>query len=584
MEESAEPGPRSPHEREIEFQGLFTPAYLPLLDSTDRNERRANSLTRIPIITTTEPKPVPTARSQSDDTALPTVSTASSFDSSSSRSPKRPSPRRRNTDEASIHSDTSEGQAIRRSALRRSSSGSKPGTASPRRVRFEFEGREFPTTSSPMGPASPLKELPSIPITSEDEDGGTVQQVEYMEEAEREESPPPPKRISSSQALRALSKAPIEDDGTQWTEVRAPPDGSASIERTGNSDEDSDEEFLGIGSRRKKSKGKEAVKSNGTTASDSAVRKSKAQLKSPPPEPASAGTIDDVDEHEHEDTLSELAPAISAKTALGKEYGTPLSPKTLSEKLSDKAQTTSTTHVQSPTQSWFAGAKENDPSIGKLELSNGDGADEDEDELFDFDESPAKPTTKHGGDVSESDEEESDEDDLEEDDALPEMSGYATSPARAIIKPKNHPAASSSPNFQNDTGSHTGAEKTEITSTKSSNGNNTSSSIRAQRIHPFNTPIVSADIHAQAASLGQVSSFVGSVKDMDFSGSYGNGTGAGSLRNGSVNIGSVMGSGDVGVENLLRSGGQPRSFSERMALEDYMEMQQRGRGGATEEG
>src|SRR5277367_1319123 len=42
--ESPLEGPRNAHEREQEFQGLFTPSYLPLLDSTDRNERRSSSI------------------------------------------------------------------------------------------------------------------------------------------------------------------------------------------------------------------------------------------------------------------------------------------------------------------------------------------------------------------------------------------------------------------------------------------------------------------------------------------------------------------------------------------------------------
>jgi hypothetical protein len=202
-------GSRNTHEREQEFQGLFTPSYLPLLDSTDRNERRSGSITLSPASESKAISILGRERPTEDTSA-----TSSSYPSSTSlplRHPPTP-PRRRNTDDGSMNSDQSD-TPIRRSALRRSSHSTKP--QSPRHVRFEFAGEEFPTTSSPKLESHSSEATQRIPIilgNGEDADYGDVS----LPEEEIPESPPQ-KRISSSEALRLLSRGPIEDDGTQWT-------------------------------------------------------------------------------------------------------------------------------------------------------------------------------------------------------------------------------------------------------------------------------------------------------------------------------------------------------------------------------
>ena len=131
-DETDEP-PRSPqHEREKEFQGLFTPSYLPLLDSSSRNERRSSP----------EPPPSPRQilKGKQPDMDSFNVDAGIETRSLTTPEPKRPAtPKRRNTDEVSIASDWSDGP-VRRSALRRSSSSSKG--QSPRRVRFDVAGEE----------------------------------------------------------------------------------------------------------------------------------------------------------------------------------------------------------------------------------------------------------------------------------------------------------------------------------------------------------------------------------------------------------------------------------------------------------
>ena len=193
--ESPSERPQNAHEREKEFQGLFTPSYLPLLDSTDRNERRPSSVS---LSLASESNAVSIlAREKATESTSPK---SSSYPESSSLPLQKPpsSRRRRNTDEASTSSDQSD-TPVRRSALRRGSNSTRP--QSPRHVRFEFAGEEFPTTSSPKLESHALEHIEKIPIilgNGEDTDYGTASLQE-------EEVPgsPPRKRVSSSEALRA---------------------------------------------------------------------------------------------------------------------------------------------------------------------------------------------------------------------------------------------------------------------------------------------------------------------------------------------------------------------------------------------
>jgi hypothetical protein len=206
--------PRSPHEREKEFQGVFTPSYLPLLDSTTRNERRSSY--------DPHPSPSPSLDTKGKGREMEASHADAGTETTRSLAPspelRRPqTPKRKNTDEWSVASDVSDGP-VRRSALRRSSSTSR---GSPRRVRFDVAGEEVLPTASPQpGQSMVSEDILSTSFDSDDEAGS--EQVEDIDDV-------PPKRISSSQALRALSRGPFEDDGTEWTTVSAPPDGSASV-------------------------------------------------------------------------------------------------------------------------------------------------------------------------------------------------------------------------------------------------------------------------------------------------------------------------------------------------------------------
>lgn len=192
---------RGPHERELEFQGVFTPTYLPLLEKVDRPIHS-------PPTSPATAEPVTADRQTS-------LTSAQGPESSHRRG--RPSPLRRatNTSIDSVVSDSSSTKT-RKSALRRSSGSSRPPD-SPRdlrRVRFDFQGQEVLPSSSPQTGA------PSLPLTHDATEQSTAAQSSYttsLGDVEGEEDQlQPPKKVSSTQALRALSKAPL-DEGTVWT-------------------------------------------------------------------------------------------------------------------------------------------------------------------------------------------------------------------------------------------------------------------------------------------------------------------------------------------------------------------------------
>ncbi|KAH8205772.1 hypothetical protein TruAng_000048 [Truncatella angustata] len=250
-----EDGARSPHEREKEFQGLFTPSYLPLLESRDRNLSPVN---RNPP---PAPAPVPVL---SLSTALPSSSDRTkelTKNSAKAEQPPppavpvsisvlRPHPIRRPTDEDTISSTTSDDsnstrKPYRRSALRRSSSSSIK-TESPRRVRFEVEGGEvLPTASPPLSPRvaehhtlSPLANTTNLLNSLVEKE--PVETAEVDEEGTLLGSSPPtmPRKVSSTDRLKAMARSSSEDT-SNWAMV-------------GNlQDMDEDEEVLVMGTRKK---------------------------------------------------------------------------------------------------------------------------------------------------------------------------------------------------------------------------------------------------------------------------------------------------------------------------------------------
>ena len=201
--------PSSPHERELEFQGLFTPTYLPLLESVDRPLHSPTSPVQAPAIPT-DTKPTSERANTSEGTQT--------FEGAHRR--RRPSPLRHATDSsiASAASDTSSAR-FRKSALRRTSSASRSADSprDPRRVRFEFQGQEVLPSSSPEAPTPALAEWGSVSSGQSSTPADDSLAVRSLADTECEGFPRP-KKVSSSQALRALSKVPL-DEQTTWTVV-----------------------------------------------------------------------------------------------------------------------------------------------------------------------------------------------------------------------------------------------------------------------------------------------------------------------------------------------------------------------------
>lgn len=225
-------GPRSPHEREREFQGLFTPRYLPLLDSTHRG---LQSPPESPV-----PTPLPLPLSQDNVKKVEDIKEPEAM----LKLEIRPTPVRRMTDRSSSSVESSvsgSDSKVRRSALRRSSSSTK---GSPRRVRFEFAGEEvFPSTSpqntsavtvppllsgddgadgaqTPLPPPPPPELEAAAPIIPSINEPPSYTGMSLLDVEGEEDALPRPKKVSSTQALRALSRNAPLDAGT-WTEVNS---------------------------------------------------------------------------------------------------------------------------------------------------------------------------------------------------------------------------------------------------------------------------------------------------------------------------------------------------------------------------
>ncbi|TWU76788.1 hypothetical protein ED733_005324 [Metarhizium rileyi] len=123
--------------------------------------------------------------------------------------------------ELSTSSDRSDSKPPR-SAMRRSSSTIPKTPQSPRRVRFDFMGEEVLPTSSPQPTAFISTRIPSPDPFSDEAHCASHLATELGEEEDDDDDvQAPPRKVSSSDALRALSRAPLDEDGTVWTVVNS---------------------------------------------------------------------------------------------------------------------------------------------------------------------------------------------------------------------------------------------------------------------------------------------------------------------------------------------------------------------------
>ncbi|THV45439.1 hypothetical protein BGAL_0489g00040 [Botrytis galanthina] len=485
--------PRSPHAREKEFTGVFTPSYLPLLDSNSRYERKSNSNTEL----NNKSKDIQmdtSSQSQSQSQSLVDAST-DTRSLNASPDPRSPSiPKRKNTDEISIASNSSSDGPRRRSALRRTSTSSK--NTSPRRVRFDVEGEEVLPTASPkeLEPMLP----PSFSDDSDDEAGS-----EMVEDIDA----PPPKRISSSQALRALSRGPLEDDGTQWTTVVAPPDGSASVDTL----EDDGYTTNYFDSR-----------PSPIAPRDENIPPVSIPAKIPQPEPQAqvkhieALPEDDADVPSDDDMLDMTS--LRQMRSYNKQPASILSPK----KNENPEPAISPLQMKSPSKPLTLETMEprgkGDEKPASLTFQ-----DDEQEDLFSFDENPS---------LGSHPQDEEDESDIEEPtspsiEESPDNVELSKSPARPIPNDFSNKKVTIAPAPAHGiVGSYKG--------------------------RPFSMPVVNDAVHASAASMGAMNSFVGSVNG----------------RSGldASDVLSYRASGGVGSFS-----GTPKSMSERMMMDDLME-------------
>ena len=492
QESEPEEAPRSPHERENEFQGLFTPTYLPLLDGTSSSERRPPySPQTTPSLNKGKAKEMETLQ------AAESADTRSLTPSPDLRRP--PTPMRRSTDEVSIASDYSDGP-VRRSALRRTSSSSK--AHSPRRVRFDVAGEEVLPTASPH-PEEPIlaTDIPLITAGLDSDDEVGSEQVEDIDAL-------PPKRISSSQALRALSRGPFEDDGTKWTAVSAPPDGSASVATAKElSPKSSSEDVQITNGFKRHDSGNTRGPSNTSEVSRYTSKTDK-----------STGVDEETDTFSDDDTLDMAASRTRQRPA---NMRPPIGQPNKAENKSSVAPSKSTNKQRLSLESSESGGDGHEPGDMKF-------LEEDPDEPFRFDaddDDERRPAEKpQQVEVELEDEEETEEESPVAQSATVSLSKYSTSPAREIITP-SAPRASTPP---------------------------TKGIVGSYKGHPFSMPIVSDEVHAKAASMGDINSFVGSVdgrSGVDESDAQ-----------------SFRASGGVGSFT-----GAPRSMTQRMMLDDLLE-------------
>lgn len=511
--------PSSPHEREKEFQGLFTPSYLPLLESSPISFPRlphaaAPAAADFDVAPGTERLPEPVspgsgAGQGAVDMDRPSDTGRSQGSTLTTPLPQRPGHVRRATDDttstgASDRSDTKPP----RSALRRSSGSTKP-PQSPRRVRFEFMGAEVLPTSSPQAaellpdPFSPA--VPSDTLVSDS--------ILGVPEEEEKDDRPPPRKISSSDALRALSRTPLAED-TVWTVVNPDANEAASANRNPPSP-------IRIPSPRENTSPKPIAPKTASATEMSEARQQALGSVHEDTEP----DVDDDDESSEEEFLAMGKPkSFATKQAIRSPVSASPTKATSLSREPEQRSTPRTTDVvkEQPFEDVKAEDEEGDD---EEEEDDDDDDDAEDDELFHFETGgltappkprprppPKKERVERDPSVSPTD----------------RQSTFATSPAMGIAmrpQPSSGPPTPTTARFQ-------------------------PGSLGSYKGRPVVMPIVrDPEVLAQAASLGQFNTFVGGLDGR-----------------------SGMDEGDL---NSFRASvvppgfsGTPRSFTERYMMEE----------------
>ncbi|TFB05504.1 hypothetical protein CCMA1212_002834 [Trichoderma ghanense] len=546
----------SSRDRETELQGLFTPSYLPLLDSSPPSKYDPRPVATSPGASTTAATASTTAaQTTAAVSLLPAMAPPAAGSGTATNhgiTVSGPATARNDTPPAdpqalteahhlvrtateestsSVNSDRSDAKA-RRSALRRSSSTSRP-PQSPRRVRFDVMGTEVLPTSSPQQ-VEFLTPVASSPAMEDDSIasgmilGGDVDEWE-----------PPVRKSSSTEALRALSRAPAEE-GTVWTVVN--PDTDEAPSHPNNT------------TRRMDLEKPISAEPNTSTADHhtSAIPLRAAQASN-----AASSYPDDINNHgsqnDDDDGNSSgdedefLAMPKRNSPAARKPASAPpqLPPK---RAVNGHPAATSLPTRSSITSSNSSNHRErsNPPPLAD-ETLGGDGYDDDD--LFEFEpgglSAPPKPRERPPPPPDDDDDDDDDDDELSDDsqDDVPDMDRpsqqplYSTSPAVPIMR-----------------------------SARSENSTSTVSrfqpgSLGSYKGRPVVMPVVrNPEVHARAASLGNFNTFVGGLDGR-----------------------SGMDEADLSSfrASFVRSGfsGTPRSFTERFMMEEAQAQAQAEREG-----
>ncbi|KAI1378339.1 hypothetical protein F4677DRAFT_391668 [Hypoxylon crocopeplum] len=441
-------GPRSPHEREREFHGLFTPSYLPLLDAVQRRSPTPPSLSpQAPEVE--EPN-------NSQDTSPATLVNVVL---------SRPDPVRRHTEEtvSSVTSDDSAAR-LRRSALRRSSSSSIK-TQSPRRVRFDVEGEEvLPTSSPPISPRA--SDFPPSPLGNPtsllDESYNAI--VIGEETDLLGSSPPLPKKITSTDRLKAMARNSTEDT-SKWEVV-------GNVDAT---DDDEEDELVMAGLNGRK--GSDAYRTLGNHESSESAAHHINDARFPTQFGAPLTAVEEIEESEAPEETDDIddvlmMPPLSSFKGK-KRFSPPL------ETALESEERASGPHE--PVEERDRPTESSNPTSEPFL---------DEEDMFNFEESQGIPLDDEGDRTKKYIDEEGEEED-DEADATPIAENpvlFSTSPAIPVAKPAPAPPASLP-------SSHTIA-----------------ASAGSYRGKPFSIGIVrDPELHKKAAEMGDFYTFVGSV-------------------------------------------------------------------------
>ncbi|PNP47672.1 hypothetical protein TGAM01_v203044 [Trichoderma gamsii] len=530
--------PNGSHDRETDLQGLFTPSYLPLLDSSPPYNRPAVPATTptTTSIQATDPFPLlpaamdtpPVDNSTATENGVTMDSLATQGNSAAPAGGQAPSEANRlvrtATEEStsSAASDKSDSKVMR-SAMRRSSSISKP-PQSPRRVRFEFMGAEVLPTSSPQQ----VKFIAPNPMSPAADDEPIASDMILDDDINEWQ---PPRKSSSTEALRALSRAPAEE-GTVWTVVDPDADRANSHPDTRNKEaskkSSSMEQTKSTMNNPRIEVSPGAAQSENTTSSEPSAANGRRS-------DTNKNTDGSSDDEADYLAMGKRKSAVKQKSTSPPDTQLPL--RGASNETSPTAPGSNKLHPNVNN----ASRETRSPAIMDNESFDDYG---DDDDLFEFEpaglSAPPKPREKPAAPPPD---ESSDDDDDEFEDEMPTMAQstqqplYSTSPAVSIARPqRTENAMASVSRFQ-------------------------PGSLGSYKGRPVVMPVVrNPEVHARAASLGQFNTFVGGLDGR-----------------------SGMDEGDLSSfrASVVQPGfaGTPRSFTERFMMEEAQE--ERRRNGAT---